>query len=173
MLDKQNQGPQCWACGSPMKLSAIEPSCTGQNLRTFFFAHNVFNESFSSWAFTTRSSQQPENVSAHCRSARNLKPQTSSSVLVFWRESKMNTRVTTLAALISSVLLSNVQQVAAQTTPPPATATRPAKTPPDQTSVPNASPPATTTQTTGESNQGPTVKKMNEDEKQKVDKTGK
>jgi hypothetical protein len=103
-----------------------------------------------------------------------LKPKTSSSVLVFLKEGKMNTKVTILAALISSVLLSSVQGVAAQTNPPPgATATRPAKTPPEQTSVPNASPPATTTQTTGESNQGPTVKKMNEDEKQKVDKTGK
>jgi hypothetical protein len=35
MLDKQNQGPQCTACGSPMKLSAVEPSSTGHNLRTF------------------------------------------------------------------------------------------------------------------------------------------
>jgi hypothetical protein len=35
MLDVQNQGPQCTACGSPMKLSAIEPSSTGQDLRTF------------------------------------------------------------------------------------------------------------------------------------------
>jgi tRNA(Ile2) C34 agmatinyltransferase TiaS len=35
MLDRQNQGPQCTACGSPMKLSAIEPSSTGQDLRTF------------------------------------------------------------------------------------------------------------------------------------------
>jgi hypothetical protein len=35
MLDKQSQGPQCTACGSPMRLSAIEPSCTGQDLRTF------------------------------------------------------------------------------------------------------------------------------------------
>ena len=26
MLEKQNQGPQCTACGSPMRLSAIEPS---------------------------------------------------------------------------------------------------------------------------------------------------
>jgi len=85
----------------------------------------------------------------------------------------MNTRVTTLAALISSVLLSNVQEVASQTNPSPATATRPAETPQGQTSVPNASPPATRTQTTGESNQSPTVKKMNEDEKKKVDTTGK
>jgi hypothetical protein len=35
MLDTQNQGPQCTACGSPMKLSAIEPSSTGYDLRTF------------------------------------------------------------------------------------------------------------------------------------------
>jgi hypothetical protein len=85
----------------------------------------------------------------------------------------MNTRVTTLAVLISSVLLSNVQEVDAQTNPPPATATRPAETPQGQTSAPNASPPATRTQTTGESNQSPTIKKMNEDEKKQVDTTGK
>ncbi|SDJ10364.1 hypothetical protein SAMN05444171_2607 [Bradyrhizobium lablabi] len=35
MLERQNQGPQCTACGSPMKLSAIEPSSTGRDLRTF------------------------------------------------------------------------------------------------------------------------------------------
>jgi hypothetical protein len=86
----------------------------------------------------------------------------------------MNTKITTLAALVASVLLANVQQAAAQANPPPgATATRPAKTTPEQTSVPNASPPATTTQTTGEANPDPTVKKMNEDEKQKVDTKGK
>jgi hypothetical protein len=32
MLDTQNQGPQCTARGSPMKLSAIEPSSTGHDL---------------------------------------------------------------------------------------------------------------------------------------------
>jgi hypothetical protein len=85
----------------------------------------------------------------------------------------MNTKVTTLAALVSSVLLWNVQEVAAQTNPPPATATRPAATSPAQTSVPNAGPPATTTETTGMTNQDATVKKMNEDEKQKVDTKGK
>ena len=26
MLDKQNQGPQCTACGSSMKLTAIDPA---------------------------------------------------------------------------------------------------------------------------------------------------
>jgi hypothetical protein len=85
----------------------------------------------------------------------------------------MNTKITTLAALVASVLLANIQGAAAQANPPPTTATRPAETSPAQTSVPNASPPATTTQTTGEANQDPTVKKMNEDEKQKVDTKGK
>ena len=35
MLDAQNQGPQCTAYGSPMKLTAIEPSDIGHDLRTF------------------------------------------------------------------------------------------------------------------------------------------
>src|SRR4029453_8122120 len=35
MLDAQNQGPQCTACGSPMRLAAIEPGTPGQDLRTF------------------------------------------------------------------------------------------------------------------------------------------
>ena len=86
----------------------------------------------------------------------------------------MNTKVMTSAALIASVLVSNVGVVAAQTSPSPdTTATRPAKTPPEQSSVPTAGPAATTTQTTGEASQDPTVKKMNEDEKQKVDTKGK
>ena len=81
----------------------------------------------------------------------------------------------TLAALLlSSVFLFNVQAASAQTNAPPSTtATRPAKTPPDQTSVPNNAPAATATQTTGESGRDPTIKKMNEDEKQKVDAKGK
>jgi hypothetical protein len=81
----------------------------------------------------------------------------------------------TLAALLlSSVFLFNVQAASAQTNSPPSTtATRPAKTPPDQTSVPNNAPAATTTQTTGESGRDPAIKKMNEDEKQKVDTKGK
>jgi len=81
----------------------------------------------------------------------------------------------TLTALsLASVLVFGVQAARAEgNAPPGATATRPAKTPPDQTSVPNNSPPATTTQTTGEASRDPTVKKMNEDEKQKVDTKGK
>ena len=35
MLDAQNQGPQCTACGSPIKFSAIEPGYTDRDLRTF------------------------------------------------------------------------------------------------------------------------------------------
>ena len=35
MLDTQNQGPQCTACGSAMRLTTIEPSTLGQDLRTF------------------------------------------------------------------------------------------------------------------------------------------
>jgi tRNA(Ile2) C34 agmatinyltransferase TiaS len=35
MLDSQSKGPQCTACGSPMRLTAIESSSTGHDLRTF------------------------------------------------------------------------------------------------------------------------------------------
>jgi hypothetical protein len=35
MLDSQNQGPCCMGCDSPMRLTAIEPSALGQDLRTF------------------------------------------------------------------------------------------------------------------------------------------
>ena len=71
----------------------------------------------------------------------------------------MKTMLTTLAALISSVSLSGVQDVAAQSNTPPATATRPAETPQGQTSVPNASPAPTRDQITGENNQSPTCYK--------------
>ena len=85
----------------------------------------------------------------------------------------MKPNATALAvSLLSSVPLLSAQAATAQTTPPP-TATRPATTPPGQTSLPNESPPATTTQTTGEASRDPVVKKMNEDEKQKVDTKGK
>jgi hypothetical protein len=62
---------------------------------------------------------------------------------------------------------------AAEVDRPDATATRPAKTGPEQTSVPNAVPPVTATRTTGESNQSPVVKKMNEDEAKKIETEGK
>jgi hypothetical protein len=56
---------------------------------------------------------------------------------------------------------------------PDATATRPAKDGPQQSSIPNAAPPATTTQTTGATNQEPKIKQMNEEEKNKVETEGK
>ena len=39
MLDSQNKGPPCTACSSPMKLTAIEPSDSGHDLRTFYCQH--------------------------------------------------------------------------------------------------------------------------------------
>ena len=81
---------------------------------------------------------------------------------------------TLAAALLSGVLLFEVQAANAQSNASPgATATRPAKTPPDQTSIPSTAAPATTTQTTGEASRDPTIKQMNEDEKSKVDSKGK
>jgi hypothetical protein len=85
-------------------------------------------------------------------------------------------KTTALAApLLAGVFVFGLQTARAEDTAtrPGATATRPAKTGPDQTSVPNNAPPATATQTTGEATHDPTVKKMNEDEKQKVDTKGK
>ncbi|MEH2497022.1 hypothetical protein V1294_003501 [Bradyrhizobium sp. AZCC 1678] len=87
----------------------------------------------------------------------------------------MKPNVTALAvSLLSSVLLLNAQAATAQTmSPPSTTATRPATTAPGQTSMPNENPPASTTQTTGEASRDPVVKKMNENEKQKVETKGK
>lgn len=78
------------------------------------------------------------------------------------------------ALLLSSAILFGMQTAAAQTSASPnMTASRPAKAPTGQTSEPNSAPPATTTQTTGEATHDPTIQKMNEDEKQKVDTKGK
>lgn len=79
-----------------------------------------------------------------------------------------------LALLLPGVLLLSMQAVNAQSSsPPPATATRPAENTPGQTSVPNDSPPATRTQTTGQTNPDPTIKEMNEDAKRKTEREGK
>ena len=81
---------------------------------------------------------------------------------------------TLAAAMLSGVLLFDAGAANAQTgTSPGTTATRPAKTLPDQTSVPSSGPPATATQTTGEASRDPTIKQMNETEKAKVDSKGK
>jgi hypothetical protein len=58
--------------------------------------------------------------------------------------------------------------------PPPTSATRPAKTLPAQTSMPNNNAPAATaTQTTGQASSDPTVNQMNDDAKRKVETEGK
>lgn len=81
---------------------------------------------------------------------------------------------TLAATLFAGVFVLSAQAAFAQNnSPPAATATRPAKTLPNQTSEPNSAPPATTGQTTGETSRDPTIKKMNDDEKQKVDSKGK
>ena len=87
----------------------------------------------------------------------------------------MDIKLMTLAVvLLSGVFLLNLPAVNAQSSSPPSHDRNAAgEDAPDQTSVPNASPPATTTQTTGEAKPDPTIKKMNEDEKQKVDTKGK
>jgi hypothetical protein len=77
------------------------------------------------------------------------------------------------ASVLTGALLLGVQTASAQNDKPGTTATRPAKTLPDQTSVPNNAPSATTTQTTGTAPRDETIKKMNEDEKQKVNREGK
>jgi hypothetical protein len=82
------------------------------------------------------------------------------------------------ASLLSGAFVLNVHPAAAQdksqdNAAPATTATRPAQTPAGQTSIPNASPPASTTQTTGEVSRDPAIKKMNEDEKRKVETEGK
>jgi hypothetical protein len=82
--------------------------------------------------------------------------------------------LTLAALLLSSVFLFGVQAANAQTNSPPSTtATRPDKTPAEQSSMPNNAAPATTTQTTGEAGRDPMIKKMNEDEKAKVETKGK
>lgn len=81
---------------------------------------------------------------------------------------------TLAAGLLSGALLFDAPAANAQTNAAPdATATRPAKAPSGQTSIPSSGPPATTTQTTGEASRDPTIKQMNETEKSKVDSKGK
>lgn len=75
--------------------------------------------------------------------------------------------------LLSGVILFGMSAATAHDPSPDTTASRPAKTPMGQTSEPSAAPPATRTQTTGEGNPDPTIKKMNEDEKKKVNTEGK
>lgn len=57
--------------------------------------------------------------------------------------------------------------------PPKATATRPAKEPAGQSSLPNNAPPATATQPTASTSQDATTRKMNEEGKKQVETEGK
>jgi hypothetical protein len=76
--------------------------------------------------------------------------------------------------LLSSFMMFGAESVIAQTSPAPGTtATRPADTPHAQTSAPNAAPPASINKPTGSTDQDETVKRMNEEEKRKVDSKGK
>ena len=85
------------------------------------------------------------------------------------------TTITTLAvSLLAGVFLFGVEAAHAQSSSPPsATATRPATQPQEQSSVPSNAPPASTTQTTGEAPRDSTVQQMNEKEKGKVERGGK
>jgi hypothetical protein len=53
------------------------------------------------------------------------------------------------------------------------TAARPAKEHPNETSLPSTAPPATRTQQTGSTSQNPTIKRMNAEEKKKLEIEGK
>jgi hypothetical protein len=77
------------------------------------------------------------------------------------------------AALVGLLGISTPTAKADDASPPNTTATRPAKEPTGQSSLPSAAPPATTTQTTGAANQDPTTKRMNEEEKKKIETEGK
>lgn len=86
----------------------------------------------------------------------------------------MKRKLRTLALLLPGALLLTAQAVSAQSSsPPPATATRPAENLPGQTSVTNNNPPATRTETTGQTTPDPKIREMNEDAKRKVEREGK
>jgi hypothetical protein len=75
-----------------------------------------------------------------------------------------------LAASVLTCTLLGPQIASAQNNAPAATATRPATTAPDQTSIPNNAP---RPRQRGTAPRDETIKKMNKDEKQKVDTEGK
>ena len=77
--------------------------------------------------------------------------------------------VTALLLLVGSL----APIASADDNPAKTTATRPAKEHPNETSLPSTAPPATRTQKTGTVDQDATTKKMNEDEKKKLEIEGK
>ena len=95
-----------------------------------------------------------------------------------WRKPMYQEYPAVCAAVVCAMIVASacvaVEPAAAQANPPTnTTADRPAKDPPGQSSMPTVAPPASTTQTTGSTNQDPEIKKMNEEEKAKVEKEGK
>ncbi len=78
-----------------------------------------------------------------------------------------------LALTVPVLCAGRVQAQATSDTPVGASASRPARAPQSQTSLPSDAPPATTTQKTGSTNQPPTVKAMNKDASAKTNQEGK
>lgn len=77
------------------------------------------------------------------------------------------------AIALSCMCLYPAVALAEDTSPPKATATRPAKETTGQTSLPNNAPPGTRTQPTESTDQSPTVKEMNAEAKKKLEIEGK
>lgn len=62
MLDRQSQGPQCTACGSPMELSEIEPSSAGQEQRAFTCPECKRVQRYSIDSAVTKAWLEPQGV---------------------------------------------------------------------------------------------------------------
>lgn len=76
-------------------------------------------------------------------------------------------------ALAAGLCVCSGVLAADESSQPKASATRPAKEQPGQSSVPSNAPPATRTETTGAANQDASAAKMNEDAKKKLETEGK
>ena len=89
----------------------------------------------------------------------------------------MRERLTVAAAVLALAVpmlcAGRVQAQATSDKPVGANASRPAKSPQSQTSLPSNAPSATTTQKTGSTDQPPTVKAMNRDASAKTNQEGK
>jgi len=81
--------------------------------------------------------------------------------------------VGTVVVVLPFLWLQIGDALAEDASPPKATATRPAREHPNETSLPNKAPPASTTQTTGSSDRSSVVKEMNAEEKKKLETEGK
>lgn len=81
--------------------------------------------------------------------------------------------IRTFVVALSCLCFQAAIALADDAAPPKATATRPAKEPAAQSSLPSNAPPATATQPTGSTNQDVTTKRMNEEAKKQVETEGK